>query len=143
ELEAGAAEGIGLHEVRAGVEIPLVDAAHDVGVRVVPQVRAGPVEQAGVEERGPVTAVEDEELTGLDPRDDLPAGTLRHFQLIRMGGGGGRATPPRSAPMPPHPFGVGALRIVISRRALPGVAWLSRRRWWSPWRSRRRRSRPR
>ena len=44
QLEPAAAEGVGLDEVRARVEVALVDAADDLGVRVVPELGAGAVD---------------------------------------------------------------------------------------------------
>ena len=78
ELEPRAAEGVGLDEIRARVEVALVDAADHLGMRVVPELRAGAVEQARVEERGAVAAVEDEALPALRALDDLPAARARH-----------------------------------------------------------------
>src|SRR3972149_5823706 len=56
ELQPRPAEGVGLDEVRAGVEVPFVDTASDVGVGVVPQLRAGAVREPRREEQGPVPA---------------------------------------------------------------------------------------
>src|SRR5439155_9724654 len=76
ELEPRAAERVGLDDVAARVEIALVDAGHDVGVGVVPQLGARAVEQAGREQHGAVAAVEDERVSGLDALHDLPAARL-------------------------------------------------------------------
>ena len=73
QLERGAAEGVGLDEVRARVEVALVDPAHHVRVRVVPELRAVAVAEARVEERGAVAAVEDQALAGAEALHDLPA----------------------------------------------------------------------
>src|SRR5207245_4919943 len=73
QLEPGAAERVGLDDVAAGVEVPLVDAGHHVGVRVVPQLGAGAVEKPGREEHRAVAAVEHPRLAGADPVDDLAA----------------------------------------------------------------------
>src|SRR5262249_42596088 len=78
ELEPRPTEGVGLHEVRAGPEIALVDTLHHVGMRVVPELRAGAVEQARVEEGGAVAAVEDAPLARLRPLHNLPAAGTRH-----------------------------------------------------------------
>src|SRR5262249_33970719 len=71
ELEPGAAERIGLDDVAASVEVAPVDAGHDVGVGVVPQLGTGPVEQAGGEQHRAVAAVEDQRLPGPDTRENL------------------------------------------------------------------------
>src|SRR5213596_1425899 len=76
ELEPRAAERVGLDDVAARVKIALVDAGHDVGVGVVPQLGARAVEQAGREQHGAVAAVEDERVSGLDALHDLPAARL-------------------------------------------------------------------
>ena len=74
---------------RARVEVALVDAAHHVGVRVVPQLRAGAVQEARGEERGAVAAVEDEALAGARraPRSPSraaapPSGGHRHAEQL-------------------------------------------------------------
>src|SRR4030095_2267148 len=76
ELEPGAAEGVRLDDLAAGAEVARVDAPHDVGVRVGPQLGTGAVRAPGREQHGAVTAVEDERLAGADPVDDLPAARL-------------------------------------------------------------------
>jgi hypothetical protein len=73
ELEPGAAERVGLDEVRTRVEVALVDVADHVGMRVVPELGAGPVEEPGVEQRGAVAPVEDKQLARLHAPHDLPA----------------------------------------------------------------------
>src|SRR5207253_1777066 len=72
ELEARPAERVRLDDVAARVEVAAVDAGHDVGVGVVPQLGTGAVEQAGREQHRAVAAVEDEDLPHLDALDDLP-----------------------------------------------------------------------
>src|SRR5262249_34662502 len=73
ELEGGGPEGVGLHDVGACGEIPLMDAAHHVGVGIVPQLRAVAFAQPRFEEHGAVSAVEEEDLTPANALDDLPA----------------------------------------------------------------------
>src|SRR3989442_1202662 len=72
----GATERVGLDDVAAGVDIPLVDRADDVGVGVVPQLRTGAVGETGREEHGAVAAVEDQRLALADALEDLPAAGL-------------------------------------------------------------------
>jgi len=60
-----------------------VDPGHDVGVRVVPQLGAGPVEEARREEHGAVAAVEHERLAGLDPGQDLAPAAAHWTTLAR------------------------------------------------------------
>src|SRR5207245_5061630 len=88
ELQARAAEGVGLVEVRAGLEIAVVNPAHDGCVRVVPELRAAAVAESGREEGGAVAAVEDETLARL--------GTLDYFPAARSGHQVAAATPRRS-----------------------------------------------
>src|SRR5256885_866725 len=58
--------------VAAGVEVALVDRADDVGVRVVPQLRAGAIQEPGGEEHRAVAAVEDQRLAAADALEDFP-----------------------------------------------------------------------
>src|SRR5947208_3273497 len=73
ELEAAAAEGVGLDDLAAGVEVAFVDPLHDLGVGVVPQLGAPTVGEARGEEHGAVPAVEDEDLARADAFEDFPA----------------------------------------------------------------------
>jgi hypothetical protein len=50
-----------------------MDLPHDIGVGVVPQLGARPVEEPSREELRPVAAVEHEDLSGPDALEDLPA----------------------------------------------------------------------
>src|SRR5262249_56948210 len=81
-LEARPPERVGLDQVRARVEISLVDPANHLGVRVVPKFRARAVPQACGEERGPVAAVEHEDLARANTLHDLPAASaIAHHAL--------------------------------------------------------------
>ena len=83
ELEPGASERVGLDDVAAGVEVALMDPAHDVGVSVVPELGTGAVEKPGGEEHGAVAAVEDEGLAAPDPLDDFPAARFHRAASTR------------------------------------------------------------
>src|SRR5262249_42582570 len=85
QLQARAAERVGLDDVAAGAEVAAVNTAHDVGVGVVPQLRARAVPEPRREQHRPVAAVAHEHLTAAHPLDDLPPPRLHD------------ATPPAAA----------------------------------------------
>src|SRR5205823_10527258 len=72
ELDGGRAERVRLDDLAPCVEVALVDPAHDVGMRHVPELGTVAVEESSREQHGPVAAVEHERLARAHPFDDLP-----------------------------------------------------------------------
>ncbi|OFX29889.1 MAG: hypothetical protein A2Z07_00280 [Armatimonadetes bacterium RBG_16_67_12] len=84
--ETRAAEGVGFDDVASRIQIGLVDGPDDVGVCLVPQLRAGPTLETRFEQHRSHSTVEDQNL-GLQALKQLRAMGIHGFRLSRPGSG--------------------------------------------------------